>query len=361
MKMCNAFAKRGHEVCLVSKLTPSRQENSDGDDYTFYGVAHNFEIVKLDRPANFGGGVVYAKRIDEILRQRGKEFDLIFSRDLSGGWRATRLGLPTVFDAHGMPANMTARFLWRRMVGSQHLKRLTTNCAALRDELERQGLIPRSLQVCVAHNGTDIPIEPRTTNSVPDLTLLEGKPHLGYVGQLWRGKGMELVAALAVRMPESLFHVVGGNDSDVQMWKDSNPPQNLVLHGFVPPGLLRDFYRFFDILLMPYQKQVYGATGNEEISKWMSPLKMFEYMATGKPIVSSNHAVLQEVLHDEENALLVPPDDVEAWAKAVRRILVEPGLGKRLGEKARRQLIEHYTWDARAQKVLDGIGEKIAA
>ncbi|MCC7162723.1 MAG: glycosyltransferase family 4 protein [Anaerolineae bacterium] len=88
---------------------------------------------------------------------------------------------------------------------------------------------------------------------------------------------------------------------------------------------------------------------------------MFEYMATGKPIVSSDHAVLQEVLQEGRNALLVPPADIDAWEAAVRRILDDPALGKRLGETAQRDLIEQYTWDARAHKVLDGIAEKIGA
>lgn len=361
MKMCHAFARQGHEVCLVSKRTPSRQETQVGDDFSFYGVARNFEIVKLDRPVYTGGGVVYAREMERVLRQKRREIELVYSRELIGAWRATRLGLPVVLEAHGVPANAPARFFWRRVIKSQSLVRFVTISEALKDELASRGLVPDLPRVCVAHDGADM--RGRTANDEGSAhpAFLQTGPHVGYVGQLWRGKGIEVIVRLAERMGDCVFHVVGGNDREVGALRETKVPENLILHGFVPPSALSGYYRHFDVLLMPYQKQVYGATGMEDISRWMSPLKMFEYMATGKPIVSSNHVVLQEVLHDEENALLVPPDDVEAWAVAVRRVLDEPGLAKRLGERARRELIEHYTWDARAQKVLDGIGEKIAA
>ncbi len=85
----------------------------------------------------------------------------------------------------------------------------------------------------------------------------------------------------------------------------------------------------------------------------MSPLKMFEYMAAGKPIISSDLPVLREVLEDGRNAILVPADDLAAWESAIHRLSGDPDLGLRLGEAARRDLHERYTWDARAGRVLD--------
>lgn len=84
-------------------------------------------------------------------------------------------------------------------------------------------------------------------------------------------------------------------------------------------------------------------------------MKMFEYMAAGKAIVSSDLPVLREVLTHERNALLVPPDDVDAWATAVKRLIDDPELRRRLGETARADLLAHYTWEARAKKVLAGL------
>jgi glycosyltransferase involved in cell wall biosynthesis len=79
---------------------------------------------------------------------------------------------------------------------------------------------------------------------------------------------------------------------------------------------------------------------------------MFEYMAAGKPIVSSDLPVLREVLEDERNSLLVPPLDLAGWARAIRRLEADPGLRDRLGSTARADQIARYTWDQRAASVL---------
>jgi len=81
-------------------------------------------------------------------------------------------------------------------------------------------------------------------------------------------------------------------------------------------------------------------------------MKMFEYMAAGLPIVSSDLPVLREVLENGRNALLVSPDDLDAWAKAISLLAANAGLRRRLGEAARADLIEYYTWETRARSVL---------
>jgi glycosyltransferase involved in cell wall biosynthesis len=92
-----------------------------------------------------------------------------------------------------------------------------------------------------------------------------------------------------------------------------------------------------------------------DISAWMSPLKLFEYMRRCKPIIASDLPVLREVLRDGENALLVAPTDPEAWRAAILRLLHDAGLRQALGKSARRDFREHYTWERRAEKVLAGL------
>jgi glycosyltransferase involved in cell wall biosynthesis len=109
----------------------------------------------------------------------------------------------------------------------------------------------------------------------------------------------------------------------------------------------------FDVLVAPYQKQVF-VQGGAETSAVMSPLKLFEYMSTGRAIVCSDLPVLREVMHADHNALLVRPDDAAAWVSAVER-LSDPQLRHRLGSAAREQFLAHHTWRARAQAALSGV------
>jgi len=86
-----------------------------------------------------------------------------------------------------------------------------------------------------------------------------------------------------------------------------------------------------------------------------SPLKLFDYMAAGAPIVASDLPALREVLQDNVNALLARPGDPDAFAEAVRRLLADPALASRLGAQARVDVLR-YCWEARAEALLDFLG-----
>jgi len=138
-----------------------------------------------------------------------------------------------------------------------------------------------------------------------------------------------------------------------------------VFHGFHPPSRLGEFYARFDVLVMPHSRTgVVGATGSGDISRWTSPMKMFEYMASGVPLVASDLPVLQEVLRDGENALIARAGNVADWMEKIRRLVDDAELGQRLARTAQEDLIRNHTWDARASRIMEllpGIGSWNAA
>ena len=95
--------------------------------------------------------------------------------------------------------------------------------------------------------------------------------------------------------------------------------------------------------------------GDVGAARWMSPLKIFEYMAHGKPIVATDLPVIREVLEHERNALLAPSGDLDAWEHAARRLVDDPALRERLGGRAREDFEAGYSWRARARAVLEGL------
>jgi len=178
---------------------------------------------------------------------------------------------------------------------------------------------------------------------------------VGYTGHLYPGKGMEIIAMLASRVPSMDFHVIGGSDEDIAYWKESTKAPNLYFHGFVPHGSLAYYYKHLDIMIAPYQRRVAPAGKRGDIAAWMSPLKLFEYMSARKAIVCSDLPVLREILLDRETALLVTPDNAEAWEQALTLLRDKPGLRETLAARAYTKFLESHTWRKRAEIVLSGI------
>ena len=350
MKMCAAFAREGHAVELVTKSAPSRQEAGVEDEFAFYGVGNDFSVTKLRRPAWRGGGLVFVQAVSRLLGRR-PDVDLVYSRDLVGAWLAARRGLPVVFEAHGLPAGPFARFLVRRLLERPELRRIVLISRAL-DELWRsERLLPPAADAVIAHDASD-PLPAGEQEPRPGPRPLRA----GYVGHLYAGRGVELIVDTARELPEIEFHLVGGSEHDLAAWRERPTPDNVLFHGFVPPSRLPALYESFDLLLMPYQRSVGVRSGRSDTARWMSPMKMFEYLSAGRAIVSSDLPVLREVLENEGNALLVDPEDRAAWRRAIERLAADESLRARLAARGRESFGRHHSWAARARKVLAGLG-----
>jgi len=102
---------------------------------------------------------------------------------------------------------------------------------------------------------------------------------------------------------------------------------------------------------MPYGASIAGSGGGDS-AEIASPMKMFEYMAAGRAIISSDLPVIHEVLN-EETAVFCPPEDFESWKDALLALKADPGRRHRLARVARKT-VEGYTWRSRAEQAIAG-------
>ena len=107
-----------------------------------------------------------------------------------------------------------------------------------------------------------------------------------------------------------------------------------------------------EALMMPYQNKVAASSGGD-ISRYLSPMKLFEYMACGRVILASNLPVLGEILNSK-NSVLLPAGRVDKWTEALFAIKENPARWKQLAVAARQQSRD-YTWESRAAKILDNL------
>src|SRR5262249_55329491 len=115
------------------------------------------------------------------------------------------------------------------------------------------------------------------------------------------------------------------------------------LTGAVPPSEVPRLLAGMDAAVAPYPKLP---------RFYFSPLKVYEYMAAGLPVVASRLGQLEELIRHGINGLLCPPGDAAALAAALAGLRADPGLRRRLGETARATVLRQHTWEAAVGRIL---------
>jgi glycosyltransferase involved in cell wall biosynthesis len=246
--------------------------------------------------------------------------------------------------------------IWHRAIATlRGRKRLASITHALINILERDFHMRFSAEeVVVAPNGVDL----ERFTSLPEP--ITARKRLGLsealtvmcTGHLYAGRGVELFLALAKSFPQAQFVWVGGRPEDIRAWKAKTTSDNITFTGFIPNQRLPLYQAAADILLMPYSRSIMGSSGTADSANVASPMKMFEYMAAGRAIVSADLPVIREVLN-EQNAVFCEPDQRDSWKSAVGLLLNDEGQRAALGQQAK-QDVQGYTWLARARRILNG-------
>ena len=164
-------------------------------------------------------------------------------------------------------------------------------------------------------------------------------PRIVHLGRESRERGLPIFEAIAKDGKYSLT-LVGSQDHQGEGGLTVMPP--------VPPSQVPALYGESEIVLVPYQP------GLKQVGS-MSPLKLFEALASGRPIIASDLPTIREVVRNEHDALLVPPDEPRAWLEAVERLRADPELAARIAASAR-ETARNYSWEARAAGIARAIG-----
>ena len=366
VQVCAALAGLGHAVTFIviddsdAGNEPTWEQLSD-----FYDVQKRFKVERIAIPNARDSRLLYLwaslvsiPRIRKKLIKGG--YDLAFSRDVLSAWIASYCRLNTVFEAHALIwAGRLQRLLFGRLVRSKYFLKLVSITQSLAEVYIRRYPELQD-RVIIAPDGAETRSQGVIENAESPLKGLPTKLKVGYVGHLYKGKGLEVVEAIAGSLPDVEFHIVGGRPEDVSFWEHRIKEDNVFFYGFVPREKLSHYYAALDVCILPNQETVWAAgaatvKNRLDIGSFTSPLKMFEYMAYGKAIVASDLPVLREVLHDGI-AVLVDASRAEEWKDAIR-FFANAAERDRFGLAAREEFLMHYTWDIRSKKILQSISE----
>jgi glycosyltransferase involved in cell wall biosynthesis len=262
--------------------------------------------------------------------------------------------VPTVVELHAMSSvrrapDRLALGLLRRARGYRGIVAIS---GPLADDLVDELGVARA-EILVAADGVRVTDTAVGADGTSVRRPATGRPSVGYTGSLYPGKGAETVVALAERCPWADFHLAGGPEPRAQELRAAAArTPNLTVHGLLAQPETLALQAACDVLVAPFADTVRSDSG-VDIARWTSPLKVFEYLASGRPSVIGDLPALRGIVTDEVDALLVPPGDVDAFAGALERLRDDPALAERLGRAGREAAVARWTWSARAARILD--------
>ncbi|RJP92370.1 MAG: glycosyltransferase family 1 protein [Desulfobacteraceae bacterium] len=346
MEMCNAFSKQGLNISLI---VPDC-DLTEKELFSYYGIGFPFQLIPIKIPKLLkkkiipGLSTVFSLSAISIIKRL--EFDLVYTRTpwifflVSALYRK-----PCFFEAHQFRyEGLLTQFLYRLLI-KMGAKKDTSKIICISKMLMRQwknyGIKTSSLYV--AHDGVNIEKFHNAISKKEARQRLGLNPNqfiVAYTGSFLPGKGISVLVKAANRLPDVKFIIVGGESDQIDVLVKLSTLENIIFTGHIEIEKIPYYQAAADILALPN-------TIGSVIDDVTSPIKLFEYIASQRPIVSSDRPSLLEILRHMDTALISPAGDERKLAENIKLLFQNPILGEKLAKNAGRDLTK-YSWNARA-------------
>ena len=347
MKMCEQFAALGTAVELI---VPTRRHGLKDDPFEYYGIKRNFSLRKLwaaDFLGKYGGRFSFAlDHLTFLLSLWGRRFNdsLVYTRDYQIALFARARTI--VLEIHDIPERS---FLFSRAVA--RARKLVVISNGLKHALIARG-VPAG-KILVAPDAVDV----SEFNIAPSRDVWKDfyvdlvKKIVLYTGHFYGWKGADTLAEAAKLLPEDTEVVLmGGVDQELAEFQEAYASDHVHVIGYQPRERIPDLLMSADVLVLPNSAQP------KISSHYTSPLKLFQYMASGVPIVASDLPSIREILTDE-SVFWFTADDERALARTIEYVLSHPDEARAKAARAQEE-VKKYTWDARALTILQHISTR---
>jgi len=364
-KMCEEFSNAGIEVELWA---PARKNNIKEDVFAYYGLKNNFKIRRIECfdflrfEKYLGKFSFYFQSFLYLLKLTVRKADknsCVFSRNPEIIWLFELKGAKTCYECHDW-------FAKNKLISLRLLKNtdyiVTTN-NYIKQEFVRNNFSDK--QILTAPHGVNHAIFDLRVDRVQALKKLnidheleekiEENQTLVYTGSfktIGTGKGIEeILAALKILSAEKIiFLAIGGSSQDIGYYqKIAGDLMVSEKASFLPRQSQADlalYQKIAHILLMPFPDIAH-------YRHYMTPIKMFEYMAGQRPIIASCLPSIKEILN-EKNCVFCLPGDAEDLAKKIKFVLKNKKLAEKIASQAYSD-VKDRTWGERARSIINFI------
>ncbi|OGH64463.1 MAG: hypothetical protein A2821_03000 [Candidatus Magasanikbacteria bacterium RIFCSPHIGHO2_01_FULL_41_23] len=349
MKTNAALVQSGAKVELV---IPDRTNPITVDPFVFYGVEKTFSITKLKCPDlitnNRLGLVGYWLQSYLFVRAIRRHCDfkniILYTRDLPLAFWFTKINAPLFYEIHSLPKNITFvhRRAWRKARG------IIVISDGLRAELIAAGMA--SEKIIVVRDSVDVAQfqnVPSKNDCRDQLGIPLDQKVAVYTGHLYGWKGADTLARAGKLLAGENIHtyVVGGTDAEIVTFRAEFSSRFVHVIGRRDHNEMPRWLAAADVLVIPNSaKYKIGAV-------YTSPLKLFEYMAAGRPIVATAVPALREVLG--ENAIFAEADNPDSIAAAIQKTFDNYSVLENQAKKIAETVATKYSWERRGELIIN--------
>ena len=337
MKMCEAFSKLKYDINLfVINKKNKNQLNKD------YNINYKFKVISIFNNfvlLNFVIRIIFALK---ILSKKTEKNALFLSRSIIFSLIACLFSKKIILELHHEITGISKIIYWllKKLNLIENLKYI---------------FLSSNLNYIYKINKEKYLVLDDAVN-LADFNKKKGikyKKTCVYVGSFFEGKGIEQIFRLAKKNKKTFFHIYG----EKKYLRKNKKEKNIKIFDYVNYSKIPSIISRYEVALMPYQRKVRGR-GSMWLQKYMSPLKMFDYMAAKMIIIASNLKVYNHILKNNFNCILVNVNEDEKWSKAIRLAFKKNYKNRYLRENAYKT-VKKYTWDKRCKKIINFFEKKM--
>ena len=336
MKMCDAFTKAGYKTTLY---TYNKKKNLNL--FKFYNC-NKFEILALNffKSNNFFTRIFFAIKIFLIFIFKGKN-NIIISRSIISAIFLSLIHKKIILEIHH-ELNGISKQLFNFIKNSYLFKNI--KIIFISKNLPKKFNIKKN-KYLILDDAVDL----------DDFDLKSFKKNIkntcAYCGSFAKGKGIENILKISKLTKNIKYHLYGDFINSNLDINEIKKYKNVIYKGFVKYKDVPKVLSKYEVLLLPYSKKVYVRSKNIEVGKYMSPMKLFDYLASKKIIVASNLKVYNHIL-SKKNSVLIESDSPIKWAQKLELIFNNKKRYLHLKQKAF-ETVKKYSWKIRVKKIIE--------
>lgn len=338
LKMCDAFSEQNYDVkLLLPHIDKNYRLQKIKKDYLLKSSFKISDFFRSKIKRNLFNLLLYALKLNSYFKNYKKPH-LIISRSIIPALFLSLFGQKLFLEIHTEIKGWTKKifFILKYFNFKNNIKFI---------------LIHKNLNLKLKLNKRDFIVLDDCVDHRDFKKITKKFNNCLYTGSFVKGKGVEKIIEIASNLPKIKFVLYGNLKTlDKNLYKEILKKKNIILNDFVNYKKISKILPKNKILLMPYEKKVGVLIDDLDVSEYISPLKLFDYLASGSIIIASKKKVYSHILKHKTNSYLVNSSNIQEWTLTIKKILSKRNSLKEI-QKNSIETAKRYSWLKRTEKI----------